>query len=152
MGCCHVTYQFPTCWSPNFVSSHKFEKQAYLQPSGLVDRWCKPTATVYLLYNSSYKAKWSCARRLNQFANDIVWQHSGRWIAYWHQRAVGAGVTIATRSISLTTYPVLQCCSVFFCGDRLWNGLPYAIRPLSVLSVCNVGVLWPNGWMDQDET
>jgi len=20
-----------------------------------------------------------------------------------------------------------------------------------VLSVCNVGVLWPNGWMDQDE-
>jgi len=23
---------------------------------------------------------------------------------------------------------------------------------LSVLSVCNVGVLWPNGWMDQDET
>jgi len=23
---------------------------------------------------------------------------------------------------------------------------------LSVLSVCGVGVLWPNGWMDQDET
>jgi len=23
---------------------------------------------------------------------------------------------------------------------------------LSVLSVCNVGALWPNGWMDQDET
>jgi len=23
---------------------------------------------------------------------------------------------------------------------------------LSVLSVCYVGVLWPNGWMDQDET
>jgi len=21
-----------------------------------------------------------------------------------------------------------------------------------ILSVCNVGVLWPNGWMDQDET
>ena len=21
-----------------------------------------------------------------------------------------------------------------------------------VLSVCNIGVLWPNGWMDQDET
>jgi len=20
------------------------------------------------------------------------------------------------------------------------------------LSVCNIGVLWPNGWMDQDET
>jgi len=38
-------------------------------------------------------------------------------------------------------------------GDR--NGSPYAIGPLSVcplLSVCDVGVLWPNGWMDQDET
>jgi len=39
------------------------------------------------------------------------------------------------------------------------DGSPYAIRPLSVcpvclsiLSVCDVGVLWPNGWMDQDET
>jgi len=37
---------------------------------------------------------------------------------------------------------------------------PYTIEPLSVcmsclsvcLSVCNVGVLWPNSWMDQDET
>jgi len=25
-------------------------------------------------------------------------------------------------------------------------------RCLSVCPVCNVGVLWPNGWMDQDET
>ena len=25
-------------------------------------------------------------------------------------------------------------------------------RCLSVLSVCDVGVLWPNGWMDQDAT
>jgi len=24
--------------------------------------------------------------------------------------------------------------------------------PVSVLSVCDVGVLWPNGWMDEDET
>jgi len=36
--------------------------------------------------------------------------------------------------------------------------LPCAIGPLSVLSrlsVCslsNAGVLWPSGWMDQDET
>jgi len=28
----------------------------------------------------------------------------------------------------------------------------YAIGPRSVLSFCNVGVLWPNGWMDQDAT
>ena len=38
------------------------------------------------------------------------------------------------------------------------NGSPYATGPLSclsylsLLSVCNVGVLWPNGWMDQDAT
>ena len=25
-------------------------------------------------------------------------------------------------------------------------------RPLSCLSVCNIDVLWPNGWTDQDET
>ena len=28
----------------------------------------------------------------------------------------------------------------------------YRTVVLSVLPVCNVGVLWPNGWMDQDET
>ena len=27
-----------------------------------------------------------------------------------------------------------------------------SVHCLSCLSVCNVGVLWPNGWMDQDET
>jgi len=42
--------------------------------------------------------------------------------------------------------------------DRLYIGSPYAIGPLCVLhvlSVCpvgDVGVLRPNGWMDQDET
>jgi len=28
----------------------------------------------------------------------------------------------------------------------------YAIGPFSVLSVCDIGVLRPNGWMDEDET
>jgi len=32
------------------------------------------------------------------------------------------------------------------------NGLPYAKEPMSVLSVCNIGILWPNGRMDQDAT
>jgi len=32
------------------------------------------------------------------------------------------------------------------------NDVPYAIDKLSVcLSVCDVGVLWSNGWTDQDE-
>jgi len=45
-----------------------------------------------------------------------------------------------------------------FLGNRLNNGSPYAIGPLSclsvlsVMSVCNVGVLWLNGWMYQDKT
>ena len=34
--------------------------------------------------------------------------------------------------------PVLSCAVLSVC--------------LSVLSVCDVGVLWPDGWMDQDET
>jgi len=39
-----------------------------------------------------------------------------------------------------------------------WETVSKTVRPmllvhcLSVLSVCDVGVLWPNGWMDQDET
>jgi len=37
-----------------------------------------------------------------------------------------------------------------------YNLVSYAIGPLVVLSVClsvcDVGVLWPNGWIDQDET
>jgi len=32
------------------------------------------------------------------------------------------------------------------------NGSPYATGPLSCLSVCNVGALWPNVWMYQDAT
>ena len=35
----------------------------------------------------------------------------------------------------------------------LWaTSLPYAVGPLSVCPVCNIGVLWPNGWTNQDET
>ena len=39
-----------------------------------------------------------------------------------------------------------------FLGDRLQNGSPYPIGPLSCLSVCDVGALWPDSWMYQDET
>jgi len=40
-------------------------------------------------------------------------------------------------------------------SHRLWNGSFYATGLLSVLSVCpvcNVGVLWLNGYMDKDAT
>jgi len=53
---------------------------------------------------------------------------------------------------------IASLASFAFLGDRLKNDSPYPIRPLSVcpvlslLSLCDVGVLWPNGWMDQDET
>jgi len=43
-----------------------------------------------------------------------------------------------------------------FLGDRICKTVRHAIEPLSVMSVClsvyGVGVLWPNGWMDQDAT
>jgi len=39
-----------------------------------------------------------------------------------------------------------------FLGDHLRNSSPCAIEPLSVRLSCNVGVLWPNGWMDQGTT
>ena len=46
-------------------------------------------------------------------------------------------------------------------GDMIqvfWATVYKTVRPmlsdccLSVCPMCNVGVLWPNGWMDQDET
>jgi len=46
----------------------------------------------------------------------------------------------------------------YFWATITSNGLPCAMGPLSVSlsvtlsDVCNVGVLWPNGWMNQDAT
>jgi len=49
------------------------------------------------------------------------------------------------------------CYSIICCSVKIqigfWVAVCKTIRPmLSVLSVCDVGLLWPNGWMDQDET
>jgi len=53
-------------------------------------------------------------------------------------------------------YTVFQKCSHFWATVCKMVCLCYqtVVCPvsLSCLSVCNVGVLWPNGWMDQDET
>jgi len=62
--------------------------------------------------------------------------------------------------ISLSVHmSILPLSFVVLLGDPLENGVPYAMGPLSVLSVCpdclcvcNIGVLWPHGWMDQDAT
>jgi len=48
---------------------------------------------------------------------------------------------------SLKSEPIL-----IILGRPFVNGSPYAIGPLSCLSVCGVDVLRPKGWMDQDET
>jgi len=50
--------------------------------------------------------------------------------------------------------------SVYLISYFYFIGRPFAKRfalcyrtvVCPVLSVCDVGVLWPNGWMDQDET
>ena len=63
------------------------------------------------------------------------------------------------------------CCAVCWASETIsvnfhatqllfcfWATVCKTVRPTlsdrcqSVLSVCNVGVLWPNGWTDQDET
>ena len=42
----------------------------------------------------------------------------------------------------------------WFLGNRFENGSSYPIWPLPVCPVCDgdLGLLWPNGWTDQDET
>ena len=47
---------------------------------------------------------------------------------------------------------LMQWWTTSFWATITSNGLSYAMEPLSSLSVCNVGVSWPNGWMDQDAT
>jgi len=41
-----------------------------------------------------------------------------------------------------------------FLGDvcKTYTIRPFCLSCLSVCPVCSVGVLWPNGWMDQNET
>jgi len=50
--------------------------------------------------------------------------------------------------------PVVQASLNLLFGRPLQvTGSPYAIRDhCPICPVCNVGVLWPNGWMDQDAT
>jgi len=56
-------------------------------------------------------------------------------------------------SLFSSLHASLKCVfTVCFLGHRLYNGSPYAIGPLFVLSVHNVGLLWPNGWINQDAT
>jgi len=53
---------------------------------------------------------------------------------------------------------VLKSAPIELFSTDLWATVRKTVCPmlsdrcLSCLSVCNVGVLWPNGWMDQDET
>jgi len=54
------------------------------------------------------------------------------------------------RQTDRITTPKLDHASI--AASRGKNGSLDAVGPLSVLSVCNVGVLWPNDWMDQDTT
>ena len=46
-----------------------------------------------------------------------------------------------------------QCITRFF--NHFWATVCKTVRPMLLvrcLSVCDVGILWPNGWTDQDET
>jgi len=61
--------------------------------------------------------------------------------------------------VTFKSHPPIASFSSAFLGDRLQNGSLYAISPLSVcpvclsvLYVCDIRALWPNGWTDQDET
>ena len=75
--------------------------------------------------------------------------------AIWRTRP---NITSSGASVRSHHYRESHCSSIAdFWATVRKNGSPYAIGPLSCLScpqcpVCDVGVLWPNGWSDQDET
>ena len=74
--------------------------------------------------------------RLTTFFIKRVRWHWWHWCrGQWTASVFGATVYVKRFALSYRT--VVSLC-------------PVCPRP--VLSVCNVGVLWPNGWMDQDET
>ena len=70
--------------------------------------------------------------------------------------------TLAPRKHDMLSVHDRDRCSVYCIYKQLtgWhsgptvtsNGSPYAKGPLSCLSVCNVDVLWPNGWIHHDAT
>jgi len=79
--------------------------------------------------------------------------------ARWIKIPLGTEVGQATLSYMGTQLPSTErdtAAPTFRALSIVTQRSPYAIRPLSVcpvcLSVCNFGVLWPNGWTDQDET
>jgi len=69
----------------------------------------------------------------------------------------GAGCCISTATGPLPACPVAVCnlCTLF---GRLFVKTVRPMLSLRCLAVCpacpisNIGALWPNGWMDQDET
>jgi len=85
------------------------------------------------IYAGKYVGSWNLTSVVNMPRFVIVWVHfhiryHGRW------PNLGLGILY------------------LFLGDCLWSGSPYAIGPWSCLSVCDIGILWQNSWMDQDET
>jgi len=97
-----------------------------------------------------------------------IWHASG--FLHATMKFTVSEVFAATRPISLvvvTSKAPSYTCSlqnennqIILLGDRLQKRFALFYRivvclfcsVLSCLSVCNVGVLWPNGWMDQDKT
>jgi len=68
-----------------------------------------------------------------------------------------AAITLTLQSKGVIT---LQRCAITIIGAQLSSNYVTSflgnfcktVRPiLSVCPVCDVGVLWPNGWVDQDE-
>jgi len=78
-----------------------------------------------------------------------VWQRRIRtpwnpwFIGSWSHKTMPDAFSIWTPRPNLT---------LIFGRSLQLNSPPYATGPLPCLSVCNVAVSWPNGWMDQDAT
>jgi len=61
-------------------------------------------------------------------------------------------LTLAPSNLQSSPIFFITCSNFWGCALCYQTIVCLCLTVLSVLFVCNIDVLWPNGWMDQDET
>ena len=93
---------------------------------------------------------WSSVKTAKHFVMQTT-LHGGLWTLVFYAKDLDYIQMETARTWVASTCEVVKICS-------FWMTVCKMVRPCYrtvvclVLSVCDVGALWPNDWMDQDET